>query len=118
MDKKDDINMNDMLGLTPKLYELMAGYFKYAAIKKLPVKITSIKSDRAQVQAVSKTHEQGRAIDFSTKDWPIDEIHNCVNYLNTHYRHIAAISYSNNEPTAALFHDASYGAHLHLQVRN
>jgi hypothetical protein len=113
----DDVDPRDLELIEPALLILINAANLYCYRFNLPFQITSIQSDRENIKSVSKTHEQGRAIDISVKGWTDTHVHRFVYLLNQDYADIAAISYSDNQPKAAVYHDAGYGSHIHLQVR-
>lgn len=114
---KEDINPKDLEMLQPALWILLTRSMLYCAEHKLPFIVTSLISDRENVQSKSRTHEQGRAADISTVGWTETHIHRFQYLMNRWYSDIAAISFSEKKPIAALYHDAGYGSHMHLQVR-
>jgi len=114
---KDDIIVNDLMFLTSNCSILFVEFMKYCQKNSLPCKISSIRSDRKNIRSVSKTHETGRAIDFSIRGWTTDDIDDCVHYFNRHYSNIAAISYSDGKPRAIVHHNFGHGDHIHIQVR-
>ena len=115
---KSDCEIKDMMFLQPALYVLLTRTFIFCSENNLPCKITSIISDRDDVVAQSKTHEQGRAVDISIRDWPENLINKYIYMMNIDYSDIAAISSSDNKPRAVIRHNVGSGDHLHLQVRH
>jgi hypothetical protein len=115
---KDDINLNDLQEMQPALLILWTATVLYCKEHRLPCKITSISSDRKNVRAVSKTHEEGRALDISTRGWREQDVLRFVYLMNQDYREIAAVSASDGEPRAAVWHNYNeQGEHIHLQVK-
>lgn len=115
---KEDVEINDFLYLTPTMWVMWAGFVKYCSMKDLPIKVTSIFSDRKNVQSKSRTHEEFRAIDVSVDKWRMEDIQQCVAYMNSKFRFEAAISSSDFEPRAVVYHNyRGQGDHLHIQVR-
>lgn len=114
---KSDIDLNDFQKLTPELLKIFAEFLIYARENNLPVCITSIISDRENVNASSTTHETGRAIDLSVVGWSEFHIKRCCHKINNSCKDIAAISSSDMKPRAAIFHDVGSGYHIHLQAR-
>ena len=115
---KDDVDLNDLREMQPALLILFTHTVLYCQEYKLPLKITSIKSDRTNVKAISNTHETGRAIDISVNGWTSHHIHRFVYLTNKYYSDIGAISYSDLEARAAIFHEyEGQGSHIHLQVK-
>ena len=116
-DCKDDIDLNDLKELQPACWVLLTAALLYCKEHNIILVITSIKSDRKNVNSVSNTHATGRAIDISVKGW--SDLHRtrlCYT-LNRDYGDIAAISFKDGIARAAVLHDSGYGAHLHLQCK-
>jgi len=110
---KNDIDLEDLKELTPAAFILFTHAVLFCQEHRLALKITSLKSDRKKVKAVSTTHEEGRAFDISIKGWSEMLVHKFIFETNKYYVDIAAISYSDGIPRAAVYHDN----HIHLQVR-
>lgn len=116
-DCKDDIDLNDLKELQPACWVLLTAALLYCKEHNIILTITSIKSDRKNVNSVSKTHEQGRAVDISVRGWSSLHRTRLCYILNRDYGDIAAISAKDGIARAAVLHDAGYGAHIHLQVK-
>ncbi len=114
---KEDIDPKDLEMIQPALWILLTRTMLYCAEYKLPFVVTSIISDRKNINSKSRTHEEGRAIDISSKGWTESHIYRFQYHMNTWYSDIAAISAKDNEPRAVVHHDSGYGEHFHLQVR-
>lgn len=114
---KSDCSMEDFKMLSPKLLVMFATVLEFADQRKLPVKITSIITDRVNVQAKSKTHETGRALDISIDGWRDDDIMDLGVLLVNKHKDIAAISSKDLKPRPLVWHDVGHGDHMHLQVR-
>lgn len=110
---KDDVNSKDLEQLKPATWILLSVVVLYCERWDLPLKITSLISDRENVKAVSTTHETGRAFDISVKGWTEKHIHRFCYFVNLNYTEIAAISSSDGKKRAAVFHNN----HIHLQVK-
>lgn len=117
MNIKDGVDINDLRGVKGTLLILLGEFITYAQTRNLPVTITSIIGDRANIKAISKTHEQGRAIDISSHGWELRDIDDVTQYLLEECSDIAAISGRTYLPNPCVYHDAGYGSHFHLQVR-
>jgi hypothetical protein len=110
---KDDIDLNDLKSLQPAMWVVLTAAIMYCKKNNLPCRITSLISDRGKVNAVSKTHDTGRAVDLSIRGWNSVDCQRFCFKLNTEYEDIAAISYSDRRARCAILkHD-----HIHLQVR-
>lgn len=115
---KENLSFRDIQEMHPALWILFSATILYCKEYKLPCKITSLKSDREGVRAKSTTHEEGRAFDLSVSGWTEMHVHRFVFLMNSDYREIAAISASDLEPRAAVYHEYDgQGSHIHLQVK-
>jgi len=110
---KDDVQVKDIKIFTHNCQILFIAFMNYCQNRNVPCKITSLSSDRANVKAVSRTHEEGRAWDASIYGWSKHDIEDCLFHFNTYYKNIAALSASDLKPRAVIHHDN----HLHFQVR-
>jgi len=114
----DDIILGDIQEMESALLILYTATILYCKEYKLPCKFTSFKSDRVGVRAKTKTHSEGRAFDLSVKGWGDVQIHRFVFMMNNDYRDIAAVSASDGNPRAAVYHEYNgQGSHIHLQVK-
>lgn len=113
---KDDIILEDMLEWEEALFWVFAAVIRFCNQHNLPLTITSMKSDRQNVDAVSNTHETNRAVDIrcSGGKWSDVWIHKLCYFLNSNYREWGAISRSTGKPLVALFHKN----HIHIQVKS
>jgi len=116
---KKECKQEDLQMIEPALLILFTRVVLYCAEWKIPCMVTSIISDRENVASVStsSTHEEGRALDISTRGMTEQHIYRLVHIMNMEYRDIAAISAIDGQPRAAIYHDAGTGPHIHLQVR-
>lgn len=114
---RPDCDINDLKYLCPSLIVVAGFVVDFAKKKGLPCVFSSIISDRGNVVAKSKTHEQGRAIDLSLKGWPVDRTIELVALLSEVFEEIAALSYRDLEPTIAVYGDQRHLDHIHIQVR-
>lgn len=80
--------------------------------------ITETKTTDAEdrvLNRVSKTHQEGRAIDLSCREWKKENIEEFIAYFSHKYAHIAAVGMSG--PRLIVHHDSGHGAHFHVQIR-
>lgn len=113
---KDDIDLSDLQKLQPAIWIIFTGALLYCKQHGLTCRITSIISDRGNVNAKSKTHEQGRAIDLGVRaedGWTNLHISRLAHQLCKDYADIAALSHSDLSPRAAI----AKSNHIHLQCR-
>jgi hypothetical protein len=114
---KDDVVMEDFMLISPKVLIVLGHLIAFAEVRGLPVNVTSIISDREDVQSISRTHEDGRALDVSVKGWKKSDIDDCVTQLDNIVGHYGAISYNDSQRRVAVYHNyRGQGDHLHLQV--
>jgi len=115
---KSDCDLKDMRMISPTLMIMFATVLEFADTYNLPVKITSIISDRINVVSKSKTHETGRALDFSVAGWSSRNIGDLTAILLEKHEEIAAISSSDLKPKPLVCHDyLGQGSHCHLQSK-
>lgn len=114
---KEDCKLEDIMALNPKVLIIFSTFLDYAVNNNLPVKVTSIFSDRENIISQSKTHEEFRAIDVSLNGWDEKNIEKVVKLINVKHKEIAAISASDYVPRAIVTHNVGYGFHAHLQCR-
>jgi len=113
---KDKVNFEDLKDVHPNLLVLLVYAYQYARRYELPFTITSIK-DRFSGR-ISKSHEEGRAIDLSVKAWPEFHILRLTKKMNEEFESIGAISKSDGISRACVYHKVEGNAwHFHLQVR-
>lgn len=90
----------------------------FAETNGLPVVETSF-MEREGIVATSTSHEEGRAIDFSSKGWPEHKIREVVEwmlYRDLEYK-IGAISESDGFRRLIIHHEhEGQGLHFHIQV--
>lgn len=115
MSIKHGVNPIELLGIHANVYILLAHLRYFAERYELPVEITSIRT--CEVDRISTTHLEGRAVDVSVRGWDTKLVEEVVLEMNTIYAHIAAISLSDGVPRSAVYHDAGNGPHFHLQVK-
>lgn len=120
-EKKDDIVLEDLQDIEPALMVVFLATILYAKENNLVVRVTSVKSDRKNVNSVSNTHETGRAIDVgcrSSDGWNSLHTNRLCFVLNKSYgSDLGAYSLKDNIPRVAVHHDSGNGDHVHLQVR-
>ncbi len=115
---KQDCCLDDIMFLQVETLIIYTSLLMFARQRNLPVKITSVFSDRLNVKSKSRTHEDFRAIDISTMGWREKDALDAVTFLNEKHKDIAAISASDLKPRAAIYHNyENQGSHLHLQSR-
>lgn len=120
IDFKDGVNNLDLLFISPWLAIILMDISLFAYDRGLPFKLTSIirtaEQDRI-LGASSKTHQQGRAFDFSIVEWSVSEINDLISYLNKKYKGYGAISAKDGKERLIIVHDIGNGEHAHVQVR-
>lgn len=114
---KDDIILEDVQMLDPRVLIALGHFMVFASKRGLPINVTSVINDRKNVKSVSRTHEDGRAVDVSSKGWTKDEINQCVEYVTKIAGHYGAISYSDYQRRVIIHHELyNQGSHFHIQV--
>lgn len=118
---KKEVDLNDLLKMNKYILEIFFDVADYCRRRDLPFIVTSLISDRNNINSVSETHESGRAFDMSTESAKLteSEIKCLLDYVNLKYaKQVGAFSLSDGRPRAAIYHSALGGApHLHFQVR-
>lgn len=114
---KPGVDIKDFKWLTRQCEILFVAAMRYCHEHKLPMRITSMVSDRKDVVSKSSTHQEGRAFDLSVHGWEKDNIIDFVEWMNHNYKNIAAISSHDLVPRAAIYHNTGNGYHIHCQVR-
>lgn len=112
---KRGVRSQDMQFLSPDVLLIFSFLLKFAERRDLPVVITSLKHDRANIKTVSKTHETGRAIDISVGGWSDSDISECAEYIEIKASGLGAYSLSDGQQRPFIYHDAGFGSHIHLQ---
>ena len=107
---KPGVKIEDLQELVPEMFTIFGEVLKYCQIHKMEVVITSIKSDRINIETVSDTHATGRGLDIRTRDWTQKQIDDLEVYINIHCQQYEALS-SNGSGRVAYYHNN----HLHLQ---
>ena len=113
---KEDIDLSDLQKLQPAIWIIFTGALLYCKRNGLTCRITSIIGDRGNVNARSRTHESGRAIDIGirTEDgWDDVHVRRLTYSLCKDYEDIGALSHSDLCPRSAI----SKSTHIHLQCR-
>lgn len=70
------------------------------------------------LRSVSKTHEEGRAIDIRSKVYTTDEIDEMLLYINEKYAKDYGTAPEGKPPRCLIFESIGADSHFHLQVRN
>lgn len=115
---QDDIVLKDLLSLHFAQFVVIGVARGWCAERGLPFKLTSIESDRGpDVNEVSTTHPEFRAIDISDEGWNKKNVFEFKVFMNRLFYSIAAIAQEGKIPTLIVHHDAGTGTHLHIQIR-
>jgi hypothetical protein len=107
------------LYLHPLCFMLMGEMAHWAVEHQAPYVVTETYSTQTEdyyLKRVSATHREGRAFDISAHDWTDDKIKEFVDFFNTKYKDIAAISGETGLPTLVVYHNAGNGFHFHVQI--
>lgn len=112
--KHNNVDYEEMSFTNPFLGIIFYYLVAWANEHKLPVIQTSVLG-KAKGR-ISKTHEEGRAIDISVRGWPEKLIQEIKNEMNSIYRDWGTCR-PGGIPKVFVYHDAGSGFHIHLQVR-
>lgn len=115
--KKDEVNLEDLMFLTPAMLYLHTQFVLYCNTEfGISPTITSVR-DKVEGR-VSDSHAHGRAVDYSSKLFSEAEREKVLKHFNKKYKSIAALSYSDGKPRALIYHRGPNGVpHFHLQTR-
>lgn len=116
----DGIELKDLMYIHPQLFIILAAVNIFCYENNLRCEITSAvrtKELDAKLGAVSVTHQEGRAIDISIKDFPKEKLSKLESLINSRFAHIGALSGKTLESKPIVIHDNGNGPHIHLQVR-
>lgn len=115
---KKEVDANDWDNVSQSLRIIMYEFVNYAEVHNKPVLVTRIIAPEIPGISKSKTHSEKRAVDISSKDWTIEEGHNCERFLNDLLAEkLGAISFSDGLPRVCVYHNAGLKLHFHLQTR-
>ena len=111
---KENVLVTDLQMLRPDML-IVLSYLSWWCFKhNLPCRVTSI-IDHVETR-VSRTHDDGRAVDISTRGFGPSEIERLIKYLNERVGILGAYSKSDGVQRVAVYHDAGMGHHIHIQV--
>lgn len=97
----------------------------WAEDRGLPFVVTETVTTEADDRAVNrkhKTHQEGRAFDFSIKGsdgkggWTTDDMTDYFIDMNERYGHLGAVSKSTGQRSLVVFHGKGENLHGHVQV--
>lgn len=104
--------------IDPMLLLIVSDINYYCVRNKVPFIITSTirtpDEDKA-IGAVSKTHQEGRAVDISTRKMSRDFIEDLIKHFSDKYKGWGAISSRDLKERLIVYHDGT-APHLHVQV--
>ena len=118
--KDCDVSIVDFFKIDPMLGVVFYYFVKYAKENNLPVVVTSMIDSpeiSKRLNRVSTTHDDGRAIDISAKDWPLLHCHRVTTKINDKYARDYGTCPPNGKPRVVVFHNSGHGDHFHLQVK-
>jgi len=114
---RPDVKLEDIQVIDPRVLIVLGHLVIFADKRGLPVDVTSLASNRENVKAVSRTHQEGRAIDVSVKGWQKNDIDECVEQIRNVAGHYGAIGFKSGEREVIIYHNyMGQGDHFHLQV--
>ncbi len=118
------INPQDLVKIHPKLRQIVAFISAYCKENNIKFVITSaIRSPERneEVHAVSMTHVEGRAVDFSIREewgWTPDRIQDIIRKVTRNYGEYGAFSNVNGKQVVIIAHSVEAGSyHMHIQTR-
>ncbi len=121
---KDGVDVEDLLFIHPRLLLVLVHIVNFCHQHKINFQLTSIIrtiQENTILKAVSKTHVEGRAFDFSIRDehgWTLDLLKKLCNELNLLFGDkYGAVSKKNGQSRIIVIHDSGNGKHGHVQIR-
>lgn len=106
------------LYLHPLTMMIMAEMIHWAHIRAIPVSVTetlTTEEEDSKLKRVSKSHQEGRAFDLSTRGWTEDQIKLFTEEFSKKYASLAATG-SSGSPALIVRHDTGRGDHFHVQI--
>lgn len=104
--------------LHPFVFQVMEEMVLWCLGKNLSPVITETVTtliEDAKLKRFSKSHQQGRAFDLRTRDWPRELLKEFQDYFNSKYGKLGALSGTTLQPNLILWHDSGHGEHFHVQ---
>ena len=110
--------LTELMFIRPELRYTFSALSEFCFKNSIPVRITSIVRT-IDVISTSETHQTGRAMDISTKDWTKKQKIDVKRFLKgwDTLHEYGAISKTDKINKLAIFHNAGQGDHLHIQTR-
>jgi hypothetical protein len=72
---------------------------------------------RKHIKTISRTHQEHRALDIRSKDWPEKAKKELVKSINKRFGHFGAVGVLTGERRVIIHErDAKHGEHFHVQV--
>lgn len=119
----NELFMEDFAYMTPKLLIIYAFINNFCFERGIEFRVTSLvrspEYDKV-LGATSKTHQDGRALDFSIIPFSYAQVQELIDEVNTRFKDIGAISASTGKSRPINVHknhDSVFGSHAHVQVR-
>lgn len=116
------VNPSDFNSIHPILREIMVDISNFCIDNNITLFVTSVirtPERNRELGAVSDTHVEGRAVDFSIRSefgWTKDMLSKLEKLLESKYGAVGAYSYSGKQKVIVI-HDIGHGIHAHIQVR-
>ena len=107
---KNGVKIEDLQELMPEMFFILGVVTRWFKNEGVDCVITSIKSDRGNIETVSDTHETFRGLDFRTSELDDNQIIRLENHVNKECQEYAAVLKSGAK-RAAFYH----ANHLHVQ---
>jgi hypothetical protein len=114
---KPEVDQAELQSLTDKMKFVFCEFVKYCEANNLECLISCIHAPYPG--RISKTHEQYRAVDFSSRNWSLDQIQKACDEINASLaKDYGAFSLTDGVPRCLIYHKIDGGAfHFHLQCR-
>lgn len=106
-------------GVSKKLRDILSEMGWFCVSKKLDFTLTealTTKEHDRKLGRVSDSHNEGRAVDVRTREWPEQFTKEFVNAFNSKYGHLGAKSKSDGQRRFIVDKSNTSKPHLHIQL--
>lgn len=73
-------------------------------------------SEDKKLNRISTAHQEGRAADIRTRDWPEEFVKKFLTFIEAAHGHHGAISKKDGKRRVAVYHNNGNGIHFHIQI--
>ena len=112
--KEPDVKLKEIQKMQWPLAMMMNYFIGYAELHSLPVVLTSV-NERAKGRT-SRTHEEYRAVDISTRHWSVEHCTRIQRKMNEVYRQWATGPVDGIK-RVLIYGDENHLDHFHMQIK-